>query len=104
MTIAVSLLGRSVPVKSPPVLLEEPVQQLHGARRHVDHAVHTGDEPVVRLEELHLLGQIALDRLRDAAVEEFRVCGRVEVPVVVCGVVQHFNIAARRRAPLDVRQ
>ncbi len=66
--------------------------------------MHTRDEAVVRLEEPHLLRQVPLDRLGDAAVQELRVPRRVEVAVVVPRVVQHLDIAARCRPPLDVGQ
>src|SRR5205807_8193389 len=46
-----------------------------------------------------------IDRLRDAAIEEFRLFRAIEIPVEISSIVKDLDIAIRRWSPFDeVRQ
>lgn len=86
------------------VLVQELVKKLDLRHRHVDDLLNGLAESVERLKETNLLGEIVLDGLLDAVVEERRVSGGVKVAVEVRGVVEHLDIAGGRGAPFDMGQ
>src|SRR3546814_20041705 len=68
---------------------------------HVDYLLHRLVEAVEGFEEASFAGQVLLDGLLDAGVQEFDMRGGVEKSVEVGRVVQHPHIALRRRFPFD---
>jgi len=50
-------------------------------------------ELIVGLQIGDLLRNVTLNRLLDGSIEKLGVRGRIEVPVIVAGVVQHLDVA-----------
>jgi len=95
------LLRAGPPRQAPLPLPQEVVQQMDRPVRHVHQLLDRRGEPVERLQVGDLVREVPLDRLRHAPVQELGVRRRVEVAVVVRGVVQDLDVVVRRGAPVD---
>jgi hypothetical protein len=75
-------------------------QEVNCTIRHIDDFFDAGTKLIVTVEEVSLAGEVLFDCLLHARVQELRVPCGVKVAVVVCGVIQHFDVAVDSRLPL----
>ena len=98
------LLLSCPPGKLAAMLFQEAVQQIDHAVGHVDSSQDSSREMIVRLQICDLVWQIPFNGLFHAFIQELGMNRGVEVAIVVCRFVQDFDVAIRRRLPVDELQ
>ena len=87
--------------KTPAIVMQEPEQQVDSAAGHIGDRLKAARKLVVAPEKVRLVRQVVLDRPAHLVEQELGMRRGVKEAIEVRGIVEHPDISALRRLPLD---